>query len=68
MSVGLSYWKIRYRINDIQFSGMIVVAQDSVSGDRIGWVGIGIVSNRILAAFMTNFGILPEVEGFIDLF
>lgn len=46
---------------------MILVAQDSVSAYRINWVGIGIGSSRILVAFLINFGILSEIEGFIDL-
>lgn len=44
-----------------------MVAQDSVLANRIGWVVIGMFLSMILAAFLTNFLILPEVEDFIDL-
>lgn len=44
------------------FSGMIVVVQDLVSTYHIGWVSIRIVSSRILAAFLVNFGILLKLK------
>lgn len=50
------------------FSGIIVGTQGSVLACRVSWVGIWIYSTKILATCLDNFGILFEIDGFIDLF